>query len=432
MSAYFRAMRGEIEAEGGTVEKFIGDAVMAAFGVPVAHEDDASRAVRAATRMLRRLGDLNDELHKRHGVSLEMRVGINTGEVLAMSAPVGGESMVSGDVVNVAARLQQQTRPGTVAVSERTASMARGFRFGRTERVDLRGRSQPVATLVLEGELPGEERGVPGLRAPMVGRDHEIGFLRSVFERTTAERRPHLITIYGDPGIGKSRLVAEFVERARSDVSHLQLLAGRCLPYGEGVTYWPLAEILKSYCGILDSDPGDLAVEKIGKVARDLLSEDLVANPEHATAALAYTMGLETPLFDFSSLSPRQIGLETRAAWTAFFTALAAGNPTIVLIEDIHWADDALLDVLEELARISSGPLLFLCPARGELSVRRPTWGGGQRNFSALVLDPLSSDDSTLLVDALLSGEDVGAAVRDRILVRAEGNPFFWKKSFAN
>jgi class 3 adenylate cyclase/tetratricopeptide (TPR) repeat protein len=425
MSAYFRAMRGEIEAEGGTVEKFIGDAVMAAFGVPLAHEDDASRAVRAAIRMHRRLGELNDELQKRHGVSLEMRVGINTGEVLAVSAPIGGESMVSGDVVNVAARLQQQARPGMVAVSERTASMARDFRFGRNERVDLRGRSEPVTTLVLEGELPGEERGVPGLRAPMVGRDHEIGFLRSVFDRTTAEGRPHLITIYGDPGIGKSRLVGEFLERARSEITDLQLLAGRCLPYGEGVTYWPLAEILKSYCGILDSDPSDLVLEKIAKVARDLLAEDLVEGPERATAALAYTMGLETPVFDFRSLSPWQVGIETRAAWTAFFTALAAGHPTIVVVEDIHWADDALLDVLEELARISFGPLLFLCPARGELGVRRPTWGGGQRNFSALVLDPLTSDDSLVLVDALFAGPEVPAAMRSRILARAEGNPFF-------
>jgi class 3 adenylate cyclase/tetratricopeptide (TPR) repeat protein len=425
MSAYFQTMRAEIEAEGGTVEKFIGDAVMAVFGAPIAHEDDAARAVRAALRMQRGLENLNAELQRRHRVTLQVRIGINTGEVLAVEAPVPGEPIVSGDVANVAARLQQDADPGTVVVAERTASAARGFSYRRITRATLRGRSQPVGAFAVESEAPGSERGVPGLRARMVGRDQELALLRSVLDRAAADRRPHLITIYGDPGIGKSRLVTEFVEQIRSDFPGLRALVGRCLPYGEGVTYWPLAEILKSYCGIFDSDPPELALEKVSKVTHDLLTEDLVVDPRRATAALAYTVGLEDPTFDFKSLSPRHVGIETRSAWGAFLTALAVNEPVIVVVEDIHWADDALLDVLEDLARNVAGAVVFLCPARGELGVRRPTWGGGQRNFSAVVLDPLSSRHAELLIDSLLASGDVAGGLRNLILERAEGNPFF-------
>jgi class 3 adenylate cyclase len=245
LTTYFAAMREEIEAEGGTVEKFIGDAVMAAFGVPVAHEDDAARALHAALRMQRRLEGVNGELAAAHDVRLQIRIGVNTGEVLATPNPKAGDAMVTGDAVNAAARLETSAEPGQIVVSERTARSVRGFRFEELGRLELRGKSVPVRALRLVGEGPRvQERGVPGLRAPMVGRDSELEFLRSVYRRVVDEGRPNLVTVYGDPGVGKSRLSTEFLGWAEAEEPPPSIVRGRCLPYGDGVTYWPLAEIL--------------------------------------------------------------------------------------------------------------------------------------------------------------------------------------------
>jgi class 3 adenylate cyclase len=425
MAAYFGAMREEIEAEGGTVEKFIGDAVMAAFGVPAAHEDDPARALRAARRMLLRLEDVNRGLERTHGTTLQIRIGANTGEVLAAVAPAPGEPMVTGDAVNVAARLQQAADPGQVAVSERTARAARGFRFRPIGRLDLKGKSEPVEALVLVGTSAEPERGVPGLRAPMVGRDQELALLESVYARTASEGRPNLVTIYGDPGVGKSRLTAEFLGRLTGNTPAPTILRGRCLPYGEGVTYWPLAEILKAHAGVLDSDPPEAAIQKIGGSARELLGPDVAADPARAVAALAFTVGLEDPAHPFRSMEPRQVRLEAHGAWRSFFSALAIRAPVVAIIEDIHWADGAMLDLLEDLAERVQGPLLLVCPARPELTGRRPGWGGGKRNFSSIGLEPLSPADADRLVGFLLAVEDLPETVHRRILERAEGNPFF-------
>jgi class 3 adenylate cyclase len=227
MGRFFTAMREQIEAEGGTVEKFIGDAVMAAFGVPVSHEDDPSRALRAALRMQRRLGELNRELVTEHGVELGMGIGVNTGEVLASTAPRPGEAMATGDAVNVAARLQQAAATGQVLVGERTAGAVRGFVLEPVPAFDLAGKSSAVAALCLEGERDEPERGVPGLRSAMVGRDRELELLETIMRRVVKDGRGHLVTIYGDPGVGKSRLVAEFTATTTARV-----VRGRCLPYG--------------------------------------------------------------------------------------------------------------------------------------------------------------------------------------------------------
>jgi class 3 adenylate cyclase/tetratricopeptide (TPR) repeat protein len=424
MSAYFDAMREEIQAEGGTVEKFIGDAVMAAFGVPKAHEDDAARAVRAARRMQDRLRDLNQELERAHGVTLQIRIGISTGEVLAQPSPTPGEGMVTGDSVNVAARLEQVAEPGQVMVSERTAKSARGFLFRPAGNVELKGKAVPVPVLVLEGADEGPERGVPGLQAPIVGRDAELDLLSTVFERVATEGRPHLATIYGDAGVGKSRLTQEFVRRAAAASDPPLVLRGRCLPYGEGVTYWPLAEILKAHARILDSDPPETALEKLRTAAGQLMAKEFTADPRRSIAALAYTVGLEDPEFHLSELAARQVRLEIHTAWRSFFSALGR-RPVIVLVEDIHWADTALLDLLEELADRVQGGVLFLCPSRPELTQRRPTWGGGKRNFSSIFLDPLTRDDSDRLVRFLLTVDDLTPEVHEQILAKAEGNPFF-------
>ena len=428
LEAFADAMRDEIEAEGGTVEKFIGDAVMAAFGVPVSHEDDATRALRAALRMRRRLEQLNAELGPRHGLALAMRIGVNTGEVLAARDARPEVGMVTGDAVNAAARLEQSAEPGQVLVSERTARSARGFQFHELGPMAVKGKSQPIATLELVGEepdaRPGQpERGIPGLHAPMVGRDHELDLLRSIYSRLAASGRAQLVTVYGDPGIGKSRLTTEFLAWARAQSPSPAVLKGRCLPYGEGVTYWPLAEILKAETGVLDSDPPDVALSKITRLAEDILAA--TPDPTRAAAALAFTFGLEDAHFGFAELPPRQVRLETHEAWRAFFTGLAAKGPAIAVVEDIHWADDALLDLLEELADRTAGPLLFLCPARPELAQRHAAWGGGKRNFSSIFLEPLAHDDAARLIEFLLTVEELPGSIREAMLERAEGNPFF-------
>jgi class 3 adenylate cyclase/tetratricopeptide (TPR) repeat protein len=426
LQAYFDAMREEIEAEGGTVEKFIGDAVMAAFGVPVAHEDDPARALRAASRMLRRLEAVNEDLVARHDVRLRIRIGVNTGEVLATTAPQPGEAMVTGDVVNAAARLQAAAEPGTIVLGERTARSVPNVPLIDLGPLELKGKTEAVRGFRLDGEVaPEVVRGVPGLQAPMVGRDADLGLLRSVYERVAAEGRPGLVTVYGDAGVGKSRLTREFLAWAERTDPAPTVLRGRCLPYGDGVAYWPLAEILKGHAGILDSDEPDLAMEKVHKLGRELLTHEVAADPSIATAALAYTVGLADRDARFDELDPRQVRDHLDAAWRSFFTAVARSAPAIVVIEDIHWADPALLDLLESLADRVEGPAMLVCPSRPDLTARRPTWGGGRRAMSAIALDPLTADESERLIQMLLTVDDLPASVHATIVERAEGNPFF-------
>jgi class 3 adenylate cyclase/tetratricopeptide (TPR) repeat protein len=423
MDAFFAAMRAEIEAEGGTVEKFIGDAVMAAFGVPYAHEDDPARALRAALHMLQRLEVVNQDLAKEHDVTLEVRIGVNTGEVLATTEPRPGESMVTGDAVNAASRLQAAAAPGQVIASERTVRAVRGFRVEDMGALDLKGKARRVHAFgVLDETTTLPDRGVPGLRAPLVGRDDEIDLLESIYGRVASEGRPHLVTLYGDAGVGKSRLTREFLDRLGDQAL---ILHGRCLPYGEGVTFWPLAEILKAHAGVLDTDPSDIALERIQKAGLDLLTEDVTIDPGRTTAALAFTVGVEDPAYAFARMDPKEVRAEVHAAWRSFFSALALTQLVVVLVEDIHWADPALLDLLEDLAERAVGPLLFLCPSRPELTARRPGWGGGRRNHTAVTIDPLTVQESERLVGFLLAIDDLPATVRGRILERAEGNPFF-------
>jgi class 3 adenylate cyclase len=426
MQAYAQAMREEIEAEGGTVEKFIGDAVMAAFGVPTAHEDDPARALRAGGRMLTRLLAVNDGLRTADGVELQIRIGINTGEVLATLDPAPGEAMVTGDAVNVAARLEAAAAPGQIVVAERTAASVRGFLFEDLGSLDLKGKARPVrAYALVEAIADAPERGVPGLQAPMIGRDDELSLLRAVFERVLGESRPSIATIYGDAGLGKSRLTTEFLTWAERTEASPLVLRGRCLPYGDGITYWPLAEILKGHAGILDSDVTDVAVEKVRKLSRDLLTVDVTPDPARSAAALAYTIGLEDPAVSFRAMDPKDVRDEVHEAWRIFFSALARGGPVIVVIEDIHWADPVLLDLLDELSSRADGPILLVCPSRPELTSIRPAWGGGGRNATAVVLDPLSSEESELLVRSLLTVDDLPPSVHATILERAEGNPFY-------
>jgi class 3 adenylate cyclase/tetratricopeptide (TPR) repeat protein len=432
MDAYFEAMRREIEAEGGTVEKFIGDAVMAVFGVPAAHEDDPARALRAALRMRGALERLNGSLEETHGVTLAMRIGVNTGEVVAVTVPRPGEGMVTGDAVNVAARLEQSAETGQIVVAERTARAARGHRLRPLGALELKGKEEAVRAyeLLEDAVIPA-----PGLReedaaargTPLVGRDRELALLHTVYQRIVAEGRPALVTVYGEAGVGKSRLVEEFVRRAGDAPDPPATVRGRCLPYGDGITYWPLAEILKGQAGVLDSDPPEVAVAKVREATGKLLTELDGPGPDRdATAeALAFTVGLRPADSVLATSDPRLVRSRALDAWRTFFSALARRRPAVAVIEDIHWADPAMLDLLEDLADRAQGPLLFVCPSRQDLTARRPGWGGGRWNFSALLLEPLSADEAEELVDLLLGAEELPDEVRFRILERAGGNPFF-------
>ena len=421
MATYFAAMREEIEAEGGTVEKFIGDAVMAAFGVPGAHEDDPARALRAALRMRGRLAQVNDELEASGRPALRVRIGVNTGEVLAARGAAPGEPMVTGDVVNTAARLQSAAEPDEILVGERTRRAVRGFRFGERRELALKGKAEPVtASPVLGGS--GETADV-GLSAPMVGREAEMDLLRTMFRRSTTERHPQVVTIYGEPGVGKSRLTQEFVRWTELQDDPPRVLRGRCLPYGDGITYWPFSEILRGIAEVADTDPPDQALAKIREVTEPLMA----GTPDLARtiAALAFTTGLEDPGASLSDIEPKQVRAQIHGAWRVFFSRLAAERPLIAVIEDIHWADTAMLDLIEELAdRVDRG-VSFICPARPELTSSRPSWGGGKRNYAAIALDPLDERDADTLVRSLLDVEGLPDIARQRILAKAEGNPFF-------
>lgn len=337
--------------------------------------------------------------------------------------------MVAGDAVNVAARLEQAAEPGEVMVSERTARAGRGFLFEDVGPLELKGKGRAVRALRLAGESEVGDRGIAGLRAPMVGRDEELALLRTLYGRVAAEGHPHLVTIYGDAGVGKSRLTAEFLAWAEAEDPVPLVARGRCLPYGEGVTYWPLAEILKGLAGVLDTDPPALVVEKVEKLGRDVLGPD-VPNSARATAALAYTVGVDVPGESFRDLTPRAVRTEVDAAWRAFFSGLSRERPVVAVVEDIHWADPAMLDLLEVLADRVQGPVLFMCPARPELTQRRSTWGGGKRSFSSMFLEPLTRADADRLIGFLLTVEDLPPSVHDRMLERAEGNPFFLEEIF--
>jgi class 3 adenylate cyclase len=422
MADFFAVMSQEIRAEGGTIEKFVGDAIMAVFGVPNTHEDDAVRAVRAAQRMHDRLRAWNDA--RPAAERLELRIGLNTGDVIASGAEDADQLIVTGDAVNVAARLQQAADPGTVVLGERTARAVRPLYDLQAvdEPLALKGKTDAVAAWVLGTARRAEEpRGVPGVEAPLVGRDVQLTSLRATYGRVQQEGRPELVTVVGDAGIGKSRLVLEFLTELTDDV---RKLVGRCAAQGQGVTLRPVAEILKAEAAVLDSDPADTAFAKIRQLVTTI-DPALVADPSRTTRALAATLGLQPADSPTGPLSPSDTYRELVGAWLALLGSYGRRGAVVVVIEDIHWADPMLLDVLDELAERLEGPILFVCTSRPDLLRERPDWGGGRRGFSSLPLEPLAPDDTAQLVSLLLGDDALTGRVRHRVLERSEGNPFF-------
>jgi class 3 adenylate cyclase len=413
----FELVNGEVERFGGVSEKFVGDAVLAVFGVPVAHDDDAERAVRAALAVRDGFPAFSRDVRARHGAEVGLRIGVNTGEVVAgREAVARGELMVSGDTVNVAARLQQRAAPGEVLVGERTwAATRRSIRYTSRGAAAVKGKDVPLeaweATAVVA--LPGA-RGVEGLSAEMIGREEELVVLRALTTRVERERAPQLVTIYGHAGVGKTRLVSEFVDR----LPGAHLLQGRCLPYGEGITYWPLGEAAKGYVRILDSDPADAALAKLQSVIGRHVAPEHVAD---VVDAVGWTIGLTLPEDD-----ERDIGAFLRESWRRFLGGLGGTRLTVLVVEDVHWASEPLLELLGKLTdALADTSVLTICTARPEFFDSRDAWGGGVRDSASIRLSPLPETESVQLVEALVGAGGLPRELTRRIVARAEGNPFY-------
>jgi tetratricopeptide (TPR) repeat protein len=396
LERFYDAMAAEIEIAGGTVEKFVGDAVMAVFGAPASLEDHAERALHAALAMQRRLLEL-------FGESLALRIGVNTGEVV-VGTPREGSSFVTGDSVNVAARLEQAAEPGDILVGERTVATARGaFEFAEPQTVEAKGKPGGVeCRRLLRGLSLMRPRGVGGLRRAFVGRDEEMNALERAYAEVEDRREPRLVTILGDAGVGKTRIVREFWERLGGRSPETLRRTGRCLSYGQGITYWPLAEVLKEHLGILESDPPRVVLERLGP--REILG---------------LTLGLDVT----QGLHPLAVRDRFQDAWVEFLGEIVAARPAVVLIEDIHWGEEQLLDLLERLVRDARGPFLLIATARPELLEQRPGWGARFR-ATTLEVDALSSEEAVRMLDELLGGV-LPAGLREVVVQRAEGNPFF-------
>jgi class 3 adenylate cyclase/tetratricopeptide (TPR) repeat protein len=420
LSPYYARLRRELERRGGTVEKFIGDAVMALFGAPVAHEDDPERAVRAALAIRDGIAELNEGDPR---LELQVRIAVNTGEALiALGAnPSEGEGMASGDVVNTTARLQASAPVNGILVGESTyRATERTIEYREAEPVTAKGKAEPVKVWeVLEPRARyGVDIGLRG-RAPLVGREQELDVLLDALARVRAEGASQLVTLVGVPGIGKSRLVVELSAAVDEDAELIFWRQGRSLPYGEGVTFWALAEIVKAQAGILETDSAEAAIEKLQRTVENVVAD--TSEAEWIESHLRPLVGLEDEAQTGAGRPAEAFG-----AWRRFFEHLAERSPLVLVFEDLHWADDGLLDFVDDLVEWASGvPLLVVCVARPELLSRRPGWGGGKPNATTLSLSPLTRDDTARLVAALLEQAVLPAELQAALLARAEGNPLY-------
>ena len=403
MDRYFEEMRLTLERHGGTIEKFIGDAVVAVFGVPNLHENDSFRAVRAAFDMRSALDELSNALEQEAGVRLEARIGVNTGEVVA-GDPSGGQTFVTGDCVNVAARLQQNASPGEILIGDATFRLVRGaVRVEAVKPVMAKGKSAPVAAWRLLDVSPTAPPIARPGDAPIVGREVELAELRRWFDGATRERTHRLVTCIGPPGIGKSRLVDEFVlsigDRAR-------VLRGHCLEYGEGITYAPLAEVVRQLGGAESSVSASVAAAE----------QDLVLG--HLRRAIGAEPGASTTAEIFWAVR-------------RLLEGLAHEQPVVVVLDDIHWAEPTLLDLIEYLAKLRTDSVLLLCLARSELLDARPQWPASSPIAHMLALEPLSETEATSLLDSHRASRALAGPQRNRIFEAAGGNPLFLQQMLA-
>jgi class 3 adenylate cyclase len=410
LDPYFAVLREEVERTGGLVAKFTGDGVMALFGAITAHEDDPERAVRCGLAICERVGDLRGDLH--------VRVGITTGEAM-VTLPTDGHPDAIGDVINTAARLEAAAPPDGVLVDAWTyRATRREIDYGEHEPIAAKGKTEPVEVWISHAPrsiVPEQQRD----QLPIVGRDAETDTLRNAFQRSRREPSAQLISIIGEPGIGKTRLVEELYAYVGELPELITWRRGRSLAYGEGIAFWALGEMVKAQAGILESDSADVTGHKLQEAVESLGLED--RDREWVTRHLGPLVGLEaaTSWSDGSRV-------EAFAAWRRFLEALAETGPTVLVFEDIHWADDALLDFIDLVAeRAGAVPMLIVCTARPELLERRVGWAGGTTNPNTISLTPLSDDDTARLVGGLLDQALLPAEVQQALLAQASGNPLY-------
>ncbi|MGH2556533.1 MAG: adenylate/guanylate cyclase domain-containing protein [Actinomycetota bacterium] len=407
MGRYFEEMKAALEAHGGSVEKFIGDAVMAVFGIPTLHEDDALRAVRAALEMRERLERLNEDLERDRGIAILTRTGVNTGEVVA-GDPATDKALVTGDAVNVAARLEQSAQPGEILIGEATFRLLRDAVTAEAiESLTVKGKSEPVTAYRLLEVHPEAEAVPRHLDSPMVGRDRPLSLMKQTFENAADDRACHLFTVIGSPGVGKSRLVHEFVS---SVADRSTVLRGRCLPYGSGITYWPVVEMVRQAAAITDQDGAGSAGEKLAALVPE-------GEREAVTARLVEVIGLR------EGTAPAE---EIAWGFRKLLESLAGGRQVVAVFDDIQWAEPTLLDLIDHVAEWSrDAPILLVAIARQELLDVRPGWGGGKHNATTIQLEPLSESDCEVLVENLLGMALLPEVSKSRIAEAAEGNPLF-------
>lgn len=416
MTRHFDEVRRIVEQHGGVVEKFIGDAAMAVFGIPRVNEDDALRAVRAALAVRDRLAELDGEMRERLGVSIGWRIGVNTGEVVAGDAGAG-QRFVTGDAVNVAKRLEEAARTGEVVIGGATHRLVRdAVSVEPLEAMAVKGKTEPIHAFRLLAVVAGAAGSARRGDAPMVGRVRQQKVLAEAFAGTTADRVCHLFTILGSAGVGKSRLVNEFLIGLDADA---RLLHGRCLSYGQGITFWPVREMVHQAAGIGDDDAPAEAREKIAALVTASGATDGTRIVERVTDSVGLGEGAPDPE-------------ETFWAMRRLFEALAGERPLVLLFDDVHWAEPSLLDLVEHIADWSrDAPILLLCVGRQELLEARPAWGGGKLAATTLQLEPLRPDESDELVVNLLGRADLAQDVRQRIVEAADGNPLFVEELLA-
>jgi class 3 adenylate cyclase/tetratricopeptide (TPR) repeat protein len=414
----FAATSEILRAHGGTVEKFIGDAVMAVFGVPAAHDDDPDRAVRAAFVLRDRLTGSD----RADSPALRVRIGVNTGEAVAGSGETA-QLLVTGPAVNAAARLQQAAAPGEIVVGDLTKRLtAGGVTYGSAREIAAKGiggltawPAERVATSV-----PEEHRGLPGLRAPLIGRDHEMRLLVEAHAGLVRRDQPHLVTIYGPAGSGKSRLTSEFTQAIGRD----RVRSGRCLPYGEGITYYAVQLILRADAGIEIADPRDVAIEKLRAAALAVFPGE--AEDARAVARrVSVLAGIERADDVLPEVQAGDLREELAFGLRRYLERRAASAPLVLVFEDVHWAEPGLLDLIESLAEWSRAPLLLLCLARPDFRELRPNWGSGAANATAITLAPLTAEETRRLIAELLAIDDLPEQVRSDVVTRAEGNPLY-------
>jgi class 3 adenylate cyclase/tetratricopeptide (TPR) repeat protein len=407
LNVYFNEMKSVLESHGGTVEKYIGDAIMAVFGLPRLHEDDALRAVRAAWEMKQALGTVNEKIQAHWGVRLENRTGVNTGEVVAGDVSAG-QRLVTGDAVNTAARLEQAAPTAEILIGDPTYRLVKDFvETEPVEPLELKGKADRVPAYLLT-DVPGLEKGeaiARRLDAPMVGRMQELAVLEGALDRAIERQGGELTTVMGPAGVGKSRLLHEFLTRS-SD--RARALRGRCLSYGDGITFWPLAEITKTAAGIVDDDSVDEACDKL----------DALLGPDRSnvTERIGAAIGLSDVAFPVE---------ETFWAARRLFEALAAERPLIVFVDDIHWAEQTFLDLIRSVVDSTEAPLAFVCSSRRELLEENPDWAEAREHARNIMLEPLSEQESSLIVEHLLGSTQVDETARRKIIAAAEGNPLY-------